>query len=54
MPREKTIDALVPTCYEAGLAEESVHFDVSICALVRHGGTKPALEQVTRCFQKLK
>ena len=52
--REKTVDALVPTCSEAGLAEESVHFDASISALVRQGGTKPALEQVKRCFQILK
>ena len=44
---------LVPTCSEAGLAEESVHIDASIGALVRHAGTEPAVEQVTRCIQRL-
>ena len=53
-PERKTLDAQVPTCSGAGLAEKSVHFDASIGALVRHGGTNPALEQVTRCFQKVK
>ena len=43
-PERKTIAKLVPTCSEAGFAEESVHIDASIGALGRHGGTKPALE----------
>ena len=32
----------------------SVHIAARSSTLVRHGGTKPAVEQVTRCIQRLK